>query len=613
MSPQLFINANLAKMIRLREIPPAMLGWNRLEGRPRRRNFDRSLRAEVRDPFWFLTRQWQLGEFLANDGGSPALARVEIETTRLDLFAPRTGQTSPIDDQLPLETFVEREPVPLDLGLRLRLGQQWLALLDAAAVTRSYRADYLSSYPISAPPRDEANAAVHAHREPAQWYAAATGRAMDGGALLEHLRGGGAAAAGIVGVDPLDAPKLTQAGLDFVVWFEGLYSEAKPGTGFCWSPTYLEYQFRAAAPATAGQDMLIAEEYSGGHLDWYNFEWASPGVLSLLRPIGAPAPVPPARQTLEFIPAPVVFGGMPNARWWEFEDRNIDFGRIDAATTDAAKLLLIEFGLIYSNDWFVIPYPLATGSLARVTGLTITNVFGERFLINAAGSGEDDNWQRWSLYNLSVVGQGSAARTDLLLPSTTAKVQEGDPLEIVHLVRDEMANMVWGVESRISLPHGGTIEGAEAARATLNYAQSLFPMPPPPPPTPGQARVRYTLATSVPEHFIPFVPVRVDGSNREVQLQRAALLRIIEGRLPHPRVEPQTALLGTGLSTGQHYFIHEEEVPRAGRKVIRSFQRTRWRNGRVVLWLGRESRTGRGETSSGLAYDRITQIPEETP
>jgi len=30
-------------------------GWNRLEGRPRSADFERSLRAEVRDPLWFLT------------------------------------------------------------------------------------------------------------------------------------------------------------------------------------------------------------------------------------------------------------------------------------------------------------------------------------------------------------------------------------------------------------------------------------------------------------------------------------------------------------------------------------------------------------------------------
>jgi hypothetical protein len=40
---------------------PIVRGWNRLEGRPRSTDFERSLRAEVRDPLWFLTRQWQYG------------------------------------------------------------------------------------------------------------------------------------------------------------------------------------------------------------------------------------------------------------------------------------------------------------------------------------------------------------------------------------------------------------------------------------------------------------------------------------------------------------------------------------------------------------------------
>jgi len=49
---------------------PTITVWNRLEGRPRRADFDRALKAEVRDPLWMLTKQWQLGEFKADDAGS---------------------------------------------------------------------------------------------------------------------------------------------------------------------------------------------------------------------------------------------------------------------------------------------------------------------------------------------------------------------------------------------------------------------------------------------------------------------------------------------------------------------------------------------------------------
>ena len=41
--------------------------WNRLEGRPRQHDFDRALKAEVRDALWMLTKQWQMGELTGDD------------------------------------------------------------------------------------------------------------------------------------------------------------------------------------------------------------------------------------------------------------------------------------------------------------------------------------------------------------------------------------------------------------------------------------------------------------------------------------------------------------------------------------------------------------------
>jgi hypothetical protein len=55
---------------------PAITAYNRLEPRPRSEDFSRSLKAEVRDALWFITRQWQLGEIEAEDAGSPIDARL---------------------------------------------------------------------------------------------------------------------------------------------------------------------------------------------------------------------------------------------------------------------------------------------------------------------------------------------------------------------------------------------------------------------------------------------------------------------------------------------------------------------------------------------------------
>jgi hypothetical protein len=80
--------------------------------------------------------------------------------------------------------------------------------------------------------------------------------------------------------------------------------------------------------------------------------------------VAPPAPQP-ALSSSTFIPTPLVFSGMPNTRWWEFEERQTNFGRVTPDTTDLGKLLLLEFGLVYANDWFVFPYTLPRCSASR--------------------------------------------------------------------------------------------------------------------------------------------------------------------------------------------------------------------------------------------------------
>ena len=57
---------NMAAVIAGRE-NPSITRWNRLEGRPRTHDFERAMRAEVRDALWMISRQWQMGEFQGDD------------------------------------------------------------------------------------------------------------------------------------------------------------------------------------------------------------------------------------------------------------------------------------------------------------------------------------------------------------------------------------------------------------------------------------------------------------------------------------------------------------------------------------------------------------------
>jgi hypothetical protein len=53
--------------------------------------------------------------------------------------------------------------------------------------------------------------------------------------------------------------------------------------------------------------------------------------------------------------------------------------------------------------------------------------------------------------------------------------------------------------------------------------------------------------------------------------------------------------------------LEEEEVPREGIVVRRTYQYARTPDGRAFLWAGRSKRPGRGEGASGLRFDAIVK------
>jgi len=635
--------ANLPEALDRRTFPTITL-WNRLEGRPRTANFDRALKAEVRDALWMLTRQWQLGEFQGDDAGSPVFAKLHVATTRLTRYQALDHPPTAFADQHPLEATVERRPLSLTLDLCLLMGRQWLKLIRNVPSGNDYSSTYQTLYPIALPdPNSRSDAPICAHLNTWQQVAAVAGRRLDGGHLYTYLTTSapsGQPAPQVydgLTVDAADQAFLAAQAVKFVEWFQRLYDQPIAAND-AWDSARLEYQFACSAPiamgATTGEQVLVADEYYQGHLDWYNFD-IDPQAASLMAkpdPIAASSDKPPATPTVlqtdtqTLIPNPISFAGMPNTRWWSFEDQKTNFGDIKPDTTDIAKLMVMEFGLVYANDWFLIPYTLPVGSLSDLRGLVVTNVFGERIWIDPAGSGADNDWQRWSLFSISqkdrsetpaMIGrfktlsdQQSASKQLLLLP-TVPKIQESSPVESVLLVRDEMANMVWGIEKIIPTASGVSRVGDESAielhNTYLRLLDRQLAVDPAPTPT-DRAIIRYLVMTTVPENWIPFIPVHQADDNRQIQLQRAALPRILAGD-PNPplKVRPRTNLLRPGLDQKQAYYVHEETVPRAGIRVTQSFQRTRWKNGRVVVWLGARKQTGRGEASSGLSFDRIVE------
>src|SRR5262249_61698029 len=95
---------------------PSINSWIRLETRCRNVEMTTSLQARIYDPLWLLARQWQLGEFQAEDNGSPVIASWRAETARLTRYhsgpiKPNTISAPAFERELPLETLVERETI----------------------------------------------------------------------------------------------------------------------------------------------------------------------------------------------------------------------------------------------------------------------------------------------------------------------------------------------------------------------------------------------------------------------------------------------------------------------------------------------------------------------
>src|SRR5690349_9640367 len=92
---------------------PRVIAFNRLEARPRTPDVTRSLRAEVRDPLWMLTRQWQMGELAGEDAASCVTSRIAYQHEKMTRVAFGAAAGFAFDDAtMPLETRTERERVP---------------------------------------------------------------------------------------------------------------------------------------------------------------------------------------------------------------------------------------------------------------------------------------------------------------------------------------------------------------------------------------------------------------------------------------------------------------------------------------------------------------------
>ena len=325
--------------------------------------------------------------------------------------------------------------------------------------------------------------------------------------------------------------------------------------------------------AASASTQCVAREYDGGAADWYTFDREQTTPTP-----GSPAPAATSRRA--FV-TPATFRGMPARRFWEMEDAAVDIGSLTAAPEDVARLLLREFALIYGNDWFQIPLAVPVGSEIAVDALVVSDTFGLATVIPhyTDFDGPAGMWRMFALAAATPDAAQSSARLLAVTPGAVAPT-DGAAIEDVLLLRDESANMAWGVERLAMGPAGAPVDRALAWKTTTPPAQ---------PPAIG-ALPSYRLGSTVPSYWFPFVPVAVGTGP----------LRMRRGRLPVGDAAPMGRMLGySGLT------IFLEELPREGVHLERRYRAARGPDGSTHVWIGRRRSSGSGEGRSGLRFDYL--------
>lgn len=564
---------------------PSITSWNRVEPSPRSDSIQRGLEAAVRDPVWFLGRQWQVGEFQGEDAASPAFVSLASRTCPIDGWRPGSDSQPmrPYGGSAPLEPLSQNEATTPDLRTAVELGQALEARLGTLGAGTDVVRAFRTAYPVPGP-----TVMTGTDRSLARLVRVCGGRAIHGIAALRAAR---AAAPGLPPGLTLPAggagPAL--AALTWLIsWSDAVLGPIGLQDAEGWRPEQFEYALEVAA-STPDRARVTLAAHAGrfGELDWYAFD-------ETVRSAPTTPGDGPATVRTSLLPTPVRFSGMPNARWWLFEDARFNWASVDTDRRELGKVMVLDFMLVQSGDWFMVPFGQTVGTLAQIDQLLVRDVFGDWTLVPQADALAAPTGARWSLYSLAAEGTRTGLAGYFLLPPGALRTTlDGPDIEEVRFVNDEQANMAWAIEAK-------TEDGT--GRAWLGRERALDVPDATPPPPQTTAPLRYILQTTVPVNWIPFVPVQIDAARRSVALERAAMERFVDGRvtavLPVGRVLRPTNLADTNV-----YRLREEELAGSGTQVRRSDRRSRWTDGSTHLWTSRRRRAGVGEAASGLRYD----------
>lgn len=541
------------------------------------------LAMRIADPLWMLGRQWQFGEFIGEDNGSPIGAQIHYRKSFASL--KRKGSR----DQLPLEMVVERvQEKALDLKTKVRIGKQFEQLIRENGVANAEKViqDLRDEFSLTHEKWDGYELTKDNRMDDASYrfFNLMRGKVIDGGELINNI-GRNAYPSSKTGKD---YAVLEGATTQLKVIFNNYFESPRGDT---WDAYTLSHQF-SLKNKTGGT--LEAKDYQSGHLDWYSFD-ESRGIT------------PPSGEPMETdfeLPVNVSFASMPDKRLFSFEDSKIDLSMMDVKTGDLLKMMILHFALVSGSDWYTIPLEMEMGDICWIDQIIVRDVFGVCTKI------ENDGKKGARLANGNALGvwdmfkirnnnprEYNAEEHFLFLAPAASKRLESAPIEEVLFVRDEYANMIWAIEQRVADAMGNPKDGFDLHLELYGPFQSPDDIQPE-----GQLP-QFRLANTVPSNWIPYLPKHVEGSNKEIELKRARMLR--NEAADEPTDEPTDIDPLTHLVQNDLVLIREEAIPKAGVRLQLTKQRIRWTDGKTYVWIGRNVKTGKGEGNSGLRFDYL--------
>lgn len=556
--------------------------WNRLEPIVRSDAIVRSLRAEIRDPLWLLTRQWQLGEFQGEDAASPAWIEVHTSESPIDEWSARGGTSHGLDGDAPLEAlFAGASALDDSLETRAELGGIFEDELVAAGGSSALVDSVRRRFAITAfAPREDAASVRFEH--------VCAERITDGLELLALDRGWKAIieAIGATGDADTSLQRAYEALERFAREVFGHLPKDQPAA---WQPERLRSEGALSVSSPENRLSLRVQPSREGDVDWYSCDVDS-----------RTAAGSGARTTRRIVmPAHVRFRGMPEARFWDFEHGGADFGAVVADSRDVARLVVIDFALTASNDWFMVPCAQRAGTALRVEQVRVRDVFGGTTLVERGDQVDParraERWTMWSLTD----HESGGVEPSLLLPAGYPSRMSGAAIEEVRFLRDEMANMSWAIEQTMPNALGEPWLSHEREAARLPAG-----VPPPPAPPATGPQIKYRLQTDVPAYWFPLIPVRIEAGSGQVEYALGSMLDSATGA--RRALAPDGCILRA--TSGQQLHIREEELPRVGVTIQRVPVRTRTLSGATCLWVEWRRRPGAGEGSSGLKFDSVEFI-----